>query len=180
MPSQKNIDQVKDLSEKLSKAKAVILTDYTGLSVSQQNKLRQKVKDSGGQFLVSKNRLFKLALSETKKSGLPRNIEELLRGPTAFLFVFEDEIGPIKALVQFSQSHNLPSLKIGIVLKPEDRLLTIEEIEALAKLPTRDELIARLIGSINAPRSRLVYVLSANLQKLALIIKAIKDKKEAN
>lgn len=180
MPSQKNIDQVKSLSEKLSTAKAVILADYSGLSVSDQSELRKNIADAGGQFLVAKNRFFKLAFSEMRKSGLPRKVEETLRGPTAFLFAYEDEIGPIKALVQFSQGHDLPKLKIGIILKPEDRILSIEEIERLAKLPTREELISRLIGTFNAPSTRLVYVLSGNMQKLTMVIKAIKEKKEAN
>lgn len=188
MPSQKNIDQLKDLTEKLSRSKTVILADYTGLSVSQQDELRQKIRDAGGQFVVAKNRLFRLALQESSK-GLPRlergealrsGLEEALRGPTAFLLAFEDEIGSIKALVQFAEKNNLPNLKIGIVLQPENRILTIEEIENLAKLPTRDEIIARLVGTLNAPRFRLVYVLSGNMQKLILTIKAIKEKKETN
>jgi large subunit ribosomal protein L10 len=191
MPSQKNIDQVKNLTEKLSQAKAVILSDYAGLSVSQQAELRQKVKDSGGQFLVAKNRLFKLAYQEKSHLGggrmdssevkkvtkqasldLAPELEDSLRGPTGFLFAYEDEIGPIKALVQFAQKHELPSLKIGLILKPEDRILTIEEIEELAKLSTREELIARLISSLNAPRYKLVYALSGNLQKLLLVLGA--------
>ena len=157
----------------------MILADYTGLSVSQQAELRRKVRGSGGQFLVAKNRLFKLAFQE-KSKDLPRDVEDVLRGPTSFLFTFEDEIGPIKALVEFSKSHDLPNLKLGIVLKPEDRLLTVEEIEELARLPTHAELIARLIGTLNAPKLRFVNVLSGNIMKLAIVIKAISDKKQAN
>lgn len=179
MPSQKNIDQVQSLIEKLSQAKAVILADYAGLSVSQQSKLRQKVRDAGGQFVVAKNRLFKLALSETRKSGLPREVEDVLRGPTSFLFAFEDDIGPLKALFQFTDEHGLPSLKLGLLLKPEDRVLSIEEIESLAKLSTREELISRLLTTLNTPSYRLVHALSGNIRRLSLVIKAISDKKQA-
>jgi large subunit ribosomal protein L10 len=180
MPSQKNIDQVNELTEKLSQAKAVILTDYTGLSVSKQAELRQKVKDAGGQFLVAKNRLFKLALSEMRKSALPHDVEDVLQGPTAFLFAFEDEIAPIKSLIEFADQFELPKTKIGLLFKPEDRLLTVEEIEKLAKLPTHAELIARLIGTLNAPKLRFVNVLSGNLTKLVLIIKEIQKSKKTN
>lgn len=191
MPSQKNISQVKLLTDKLSGSKAVILADYSGLSVSKQAELRRKIKESGGEFIVTKNRLFKLALLETAKSGLqrgleetlpglPRELEENLRGPTAFLFAFEDEIAPLKTLIQFSEIHELPKTKIGLILKPEDRVLTVEEIERLARLPAREELIARLVAALNAPQARLVNSLSGNLTKLVLIIKEIQKSKEIN
>lgn len=177
MPSQKNINQVKELTEKLSQAKAVILADHSGLSVSQQGKLRKSISEAGGQFLVAKNRLFKLALVE-KSKDLLQQVEDVLREPTAFLFAIKDEIAPIKALVQFSEQHELPKLKLGFVLDPEDRVLSIEEIEALAKLPTRDQLIAQLIGALNSPRIRLLATLSGNLSKLVRTLHEIKNTKE--
>lgn len=179
MPSQQNIDQLSALSELLEKSKAVVLTDYAGLSAKLQVELRQNVVDAGGQFLVAKNRIFKLAV---KKSGasLSPELEKELKGTTAFLFAFEDEIAPIKALIQFSEQNELPKTKIGLILKPSDRVLTIEEVEELAKLPTLDELRARLIGSLNAPRVRFVNALSGNFTKLVNTLKEIKNKKQSN
>jgi large subunit ribosomal protein L10 len=180
MPSQKNIDQVQELSEKLSGAKAVVLTDYTGLSVSQQQKLRKNVSKAGGQLLVAKNRLFKLALSETNKGKLPSQVEESLQGPTAFLFAFEDELGPIKALVQFSLEHDSPKTKIGLILKPEDRILTTDQIEKLAKLPSKDQLLLQLVSMLHAPQYRLVKALNGNLTKLVGVLRALKSARESN
>lgn len=179
MPSQQNITAVRDLSDKLSRAKLVILSDYSGLPVNLQRDLREKITQTGGQFLVAKNTLFKLAFQE-KRKGLPRDVEDVLRGPTAFLFAFEDEIAPIKALIEFSKEHELPKSKLGIWLKPSERLLSEEEINELAELPTKDQLRSQLIGSLNTPISRLVHVLSGNYKKLVFVLKAIKEAKPAN
>lgn len=179
MPSQQNITKVEKLSELIENSKSVVLADYTGLSVNDQRKLRQSISDSGGKFIVAKNTLFKLALRKLKK-GLPRELEESLRGPTAFLFVIEDEIAPIKAMIQYSEEHELPKTKIGVMLDSRDRILSIEEIEALAKLPTKDQLVSQLISTLTAPRNRFVTVLSGNLQKLTIILLSIKKQKEVN
>lgn len=180
MPSQKNIQKVQELTDLLTKSKAVILADYTGLSVKDQSQLRKQIKEAGGQFTVAKNLLFKLALSQIKKKDLPRDVEDVLQGPTAFLFAFDDKIAPIKALIQFSQEHELPKTKIGLILEPKDRVLSIEEIEQLARLPTHDQLIAQLIGTLNSPRTRLINTLSQNLSKLTLVLSEIKNQKESN
>jgi large subunit ribosomal protein L10 len=179
MPSQKNIDQVKYLSEKLRESKAVILADYSGLSVNNQRKLRQQITEAGGKFIVAKNRLFKLAFKESQKD-LPSDLDDVLHGPTAFLFAFNDEITPIKALFQFSEEHELPKTKLGLMLQPEDRILSPKEVEQLAHLPTHDQLIAQLVSSLNSPRVRLINALSGNLQKLTFVLSEIKKQKETN
>ena len=180
MPSQKNIDQVNDLSEKLTRAKAVLITDHTGLSVAEQRQLRESVLEAGGQFLVAKNRLFKLAFSKSRNNHVPQDVEEVLQGPTSLLFAFEDEIAPLKVIVTFSEIHERPHVKLGILLDPEDKVLTAEEVVTLAKLPTKDQLIAQLIGTLNAPSHKLVQVLSGNVRKLTLILKVLIEKKGSN
>lgn len=195
MPSQKNIDQLEMLTEKLSSAKAVVLADYSGLSVSQQQELRKKIMQSGGQFLVAKNTLFKLALRDTKHLGggiqqkvkdkddsseVEKAIEDVLRGPTAFVFAEEDELGPIKTLIEFGRQHDAPKAKIGIILRPSEQILSVEQIEKLASLPSKEQLLAMLIGTLNAPRIRLVHVLSASMMKLTLVLTAISKQKESN
>ncbi len=179
MPSQKNIDQLNDLTEKLSQAKAVILSDYSGLSVVDQTELRQKVTESGGKFIVAKNSLFKLALKELKIE-ISNELDTALQGPTAFLFALEDEVSPIKALVSFAKQKELPKTKIGLMLEPSDRVLSLEEIEELALLPSRNELIAKLVGTLNSPTYRLVNALSGNLRKLVVVLKEIEKSKQAN
>jgi len=179
MPSQKNINAVQDLSDKLSRAKMVVLTDYSGLPVNLQRELRQKITAAGGQFVVAKNTLFKLALGEKTKQ-IPPDVEAVLRGPTAYLFAYEDEITPVKALVEFSKAHELPKSKLGILFKPQDRILSIDEINDLAQLPARNQLLTQLVASLNSPMSGLANVISGNLRKLVIILQAIKEKKASN
>lgn len=180
MPSQRNITQLETLKDKLRTAKAVVLSDYSGLPVGDQEQLRKNIRDAGGEFLVAKNRIFKLAFNQTRKSGVPSDLEDVLQGPTAFLFAYQDEIGPIKAMVQFAQAHELPKTKLGLILIPEDRVLSPEAVVSLALLPSREILVVQLIAALKAPRYRLVNVLSANLRKLTVILKAIQVKKGAN
>lgn len=178
MPSQKNFDQVKSLVEDLKISKAVILADYSHLSVADQGELRQLVKAAGGRFTVAKNNLFRLAL-KTAAKPLPDALDKALNGPTAFLFAFEDEIAPIKVFIEFTGKHELPKTKLGLLFQPEDRILSVEEIEKLAKLPTRQELVGQFIGVLNSPRRRLVSVLSGNLRKLVFVLSRINKQKQA-
>ena len=174
MPSQKNISAVQDLSDKLARARALVLTDLTGLSVSDQRRLRQDVLASGGQLTVAKNTLVKLALTQKNDKLLPQ-VMPALTGPTALLLALEDEIAPIKALVKFSDEHERPHLKLAIVFSPEDHVLSAEEVRNLAKIPGRQELLSRLLSTLNAPISRLANALSGNLGKLVYILNAIRE-----
>ena len=175
MPSQKNIDQVKDLKQKLAKAKAVVLADFSGLDVNQINQLRQKIKQAGGEFKISKNTLFKISLADSPFKKQKSQLTEALNGPNAFLFAYEDEISPLKALYQFSQENDLPEIKVGLLLT---KFLPQEEVISLAKLPSLPVLQAKLVGTLNSPLYGLVYSLKANLQQLTGLLNQIKNKKE--
>jgi len=175
MPSQKNIYQLKDLKHQLKDAKSIVVTDYLGLTVSQMQTLRQAVKDASGQLLVAKNTLISLSLKEKGKEGLPRDLEEALRGPTALLISHEDEISPLKALTEFAKDNDLPKIKAGLL---DDRVLTAEEVTELSKLPGRTELQAKLIGTLNSPISGFTHVLKANLNNLVYVLKDIQKSKK--
>lgn len=159
------------MTEKLAKAKAIVLADYHGLSVAQVSRLRQKVKEVGGELAVAKNTLLKLALKKTDHQ-LPADYQ--LTGPTIALFSFEDEITPLKILSGFAQENQLPKIKQGFLGKA---LLTIERVEELAKLPGKEQLKAMLLTRLNWPINGLVFVLKGNLQKLTLALEAIKNQK---
>lgn len=171
MPSAKNVQAVEELKAKLENAKAIFFADYQGLTVSQIGDLRDKIRATNGEFSVAKNTLLKIAL---KENGLPRNLEEVLRGPTAVLIATEDEISPLKALVDFAKDAELPKLKAGIY---EDRILSAEELQELAKLPSKPELHAKLVGILQGPMYGLVNVLSGNTRKLVYVLNAIKESK---
>ena len=171
MPSEKNVTTVNLLKTKLKDAKSVVTADASGLSVNLQRELRQKVKLAGGELIVVKNTLLQLALG----------VKELLPGPTVTLLAYEDEIAPIKALAEFAKIHELPKIKAGFLAKEP---LTKEQVEALANLPAKIELIAKTIASLKSPLSGLVNVLGGNIKKLMYVLsayaKAAADKKAVN
>jgi len=162
MPSQKNKDTVASLQEKLQKSRSVVLADYRGLTVNQQRKLRNKVKDSGGELIVAKNSLIKLALAKEKLE---------LSGPTIILFAFEDEVAPLKVLVEFAKENELPKAKLGFFAK---ETLSADQLNQLASLPAKVELMTKTVYTLKSPLSGIVSVLSGNIRKLVYVLKAVK------
>ncbi len=175
MANTKNVNEVKQLEEKLAGSSAVFLADYAGLTVKAQGALRDKVRAAGGDLRVAKNRLLKIAM-EKHLAVLPRELEELLRGPNITLFTSQDAVAPLKALVEFAKANDLekPSIKIGVLGKD---VLSMEKVKQLAALPSKLQLIAKLLYTIKAPMSGMVNVLSAPTRNLVYAISAIKDKK---
>lgn len=166
MPSAKNIATVSRIQEQLQQAKSVVLADYRGLTVADMQALRAQIRAVGGTLTVAKNTLIKLALT-----GLPRDpLQRVLRGPTALILGQKDPLAPIKALVDFAKNHalNLPTPKAGIM---DDRVLTIEDIQTIAALPSRDQLIAQLLGQLQAPLYGLANVLQGNLRSLVYVLR---------
>lgn len=163
MPSKKNVATVNLLKTKLKDAKSIVFADASGLSVNLQRELRQAVKLAGGELIVVKNTLLQLALG----------IKELLPGPTITLLAYEDEIAPMKALAEFAKAHELPKIKAGFLAKEP---LTKDQVEVLANLPTKIELLAKTVGSLKSPLSGIVNVLAANIRKLVYVLKAVKSK----
>lgn len=169
MPKPDKIYTVQNLVEKLKQAKAVVLADYHGLNVSQLAKLRQEVKKAGGEFEVVKNTLLNRAAEETKIKIDP----EVLRGPTAVLWAYKDQIAPMKALMNFVKVNNLPKIKFGLL---ERAATSIERIKQLASLPTKKELKAKLVGTLQSPIYGLNNALSWNIKKLILGLKTLSTK----
>lgn len=156
---------VQNLIEKLKQAKAVVLADYHGLKVSQIAELRQNVKKAGGEFEVVKNTLLNRAADETKIKIDP----EALQGPTAVLWAYEDQIVPLKALMDFVKVNDLPKIKFGLL----DQVVTpLERIKYLANLPTKEELKVKLVRTFQSPLFGLNNALSWNLRKLVYVLKA--------
>lgn len=170
MPSQKNQNTVKLLQEKLHQAKSIVLADYRGLSVNQQKELRNQIKIVGGELIVAKNSLLQLAL-KAEKINLPDNFAAILQGPTITLFAYEDEIAPIKTLAEFAKIHNLPTIKTGFLSR---EFLSADQVNQLATLPTKIQLIAQTIAALESPLNGLVNILSGNFRKLVYALQAIK------
>lgn len=180
MPSQKNQDRLQELEAKINSAKIIIVTNYAGLSVAAQTKLRQEIAKTDGEFTVAKNTILSRILS-TKLGGLPRDLEEVLRGPTAILIGQSDAVASTKALAKFIDDHQLPTVKIALMparqIGGEDKILSAEQVTSLSKLPSREQLLATLLAQLNAPTQNLVGILSANMRNLVYALSAIKNTK---
>lgn len=168
---QKKEEVVKELSEALSDAKIVIFTDFKGMDVNSLTILRNKVRESGGRYLVAKKTLIKRVLDEKKIKDLnPLEME----GQIGIAFGTEDSVATSKAVYQTQKEGKILRILGGIM---ENSILSDNEIIQLAQLPTRDELLYRVIGSINAPVSGFINVLRGNMTGLLYTLKAIQNNK---
>jgi ribosomal protein L10 len=163
---------VSDLRDRIKKAPVVYLTDYTGLDVKAMTALRRSIRATGAEYLVVKNRLAKRAFAETE---LP-DVTESLQGPTGVILGYEDAVAPAKALSDFAKEHDKkPAFKLGIM---DNKILQPEQVDAIAKLPSRDVLYAMLAGALEAPMAALTSVLEAKIQETAGLIDALREERE--
>ncbi len=169
MPSKKNLDQVEIIKDKLAKTKSVTVVDYSGTSVNDQVKLRNELKEAGGEMFVTKNTLIDLALGKGKLS-------ESLTGMNALIFSYEDAVAALKKLFEFHKDNEKLTIKQGFM---DDQVLSPEEVEALSKLPSKTELIAMVMARIQSPAQGLVNVLQASQRNLVYALSAIAKKQEA-
>jgi len=160
------IQQAKDW---YSKSTGVIFTDYRGLKVKEMQALRANLKSKGGEIHVIKNTLFRLAAGEDA-AQLP---DPLHNGPTAVAFLYENESECAKALFDFAKTHKTLEIKGGMI---GGKVMDAKQVEALSKLPSKEVLIAQVIGTIAAPISQLVGVVDAILATPIRTIYAVADK----
>ncbi len=164
MAKEKKSGQVEWLAEKLSNADIVIATDYRGLSVAEMSELRRLLQRQGVEYRVVKNTLTSMAAEKAQKTGL----SPFLVGPTALAFASGDEVQLAKALIGYqSSTKSVVTIKGGLL---EERALSAREITALATLPPRDVLVSKLLGTLNNPVYRLVYVLNAELRRFMQLL----------
>lgn len=162
---QKKEELVAEYAELLEQSQAIFLTEYTGLDVRQLQQLRSEVRKAEGTYRVTKNTLLLLAL---EKSGKPIPVE-LLTGQLATGFALQEVPALAKTLTEFAKDQEQFAIKGGIL---GDKLLTAEQVEELAKLPTLDELRARIIGLIQAPLRNVVFTVSSSVQQVVNVLDA--------
>ena len=170
MPNSKNIEQVKELSDSFSRAKAVYFTEYHGLNVGDLTKLRSEFFKADVEYKVAKNTLIKLAAEENKISGL----EELLKGSTALAIAYDEPVSPAKVIKNFTKENELPSVK-GILF--EGQFLPGEEFKKLANLPSKEESLSIMVTMLKSPMQKLASTLNAPMQSLAGVLNNLKEKK---
>lgn len=165
---EKKRELVADYADKLARSEAVIFTDYSGLPVKEQQKLRRQLWESQSGFQVVKNTLLRRALQDAGMS-VP---EETLTRPTALGYCFEDVTTVVKVLSDFAKETEFLTFKGGLL---GARFIGAEEVEALAKLPSRDVLLALVVRGIQSPISGLVNVLVGPLRGLVNVLQARSD-----
>jgi large subunit ribosomal protein L10 len=161
---------VQVLHDELEKSQAVFVTDYMGLTVERITKLRREIKGVGGSYQVVKNTLLRRATEGTPAKG----IEQFFVGPTAIAIANTDAVAVAKALVNFAKDNEKFEIQAGML---GNRAITAADIQELSKMPPREVLLARMLGSLNAPVSNFVGVLSAIVSQLVYVLKAIENKK---
>lgn len=162
---------VAGLSQTFGQVNLVIVTQQSGLTVHESRILRRKVREAGASFKVTKNRLTRLALEGTKFQAL----QSLMTGPTALAYS-EDPVAAAKVCVEFAKANEKLTI-IGGALG--EQLLDANGVQALAKLPSLDELRAKLVGLLQAPATKVAGVLQAPAGKLARVISAYGSQDEA-
>lgn len=170
MPNVKNIEQVKELSDTLSKASAVYFTEYHGLNVGDVTKLRSEFFKADVEYKVAKNTLIKLAAEANDIQGL----DEVLKGSTAIAITYDEPVAPAKVIKEFIKDNDLPNVK-GILFDGE--LLPGEEFKRLADMPSKEELLAKFVAMLNSPLQKFVATLNAPLQNTVGVLSSLKEQK---
>ena len=170
---EQKVEQVEVLTEKLKKAKVAVLTDYRGLTVSQMQELRGKLRTGNVEYRVIKNTLARRAADAAGYKAL----ESELKGPIAIAFGYEDLSLPPRLINEFVRTTRLKLEVVGGLV--EGRVFNRDQIRQLADLPSREVLLAQLLGTLQSPVGQLVGTMQTPLQQLLGVLEAYKSKLEA-
>lgn len=158
---QKKAEILKDLVDKFSRSKSVVFADYKGIGVHPMSDLRRKLRKANAECKVGKKTLMKLAAKEGKFEGVE---DSMMTGQVATTFLYDEGFSPLKALYLFSKENEKLKILGGVV---NGKVMSVEEIKQLAMLPSREELLAKMLGSLLSPISGFARALKAIGEKLA-------------
>lgn len=164
--------KVAELKELLTNSKCAILVDFCGLTVAQDTVLRRKMREAGVNYSVVKNTLLRIAAEEAGIEGL----EPVLEHNTAIAVAPEDPVAVAKIICEFAKENKALKVKIGVL---DGKVISAEEIKALAALPPKEVLIAKMLGSMNAPISGFVNVLQGTIRNVVYALEAVRKQKES-
>jgi large subunit ribosomal protein L10 len=165
MPTPEKAATIAELSDRLAKSALIIVTDYRGLKVADLQALRGNLRPTGAEFRVSKNTLTRIAAQNAGVNGL----DPLLEGPSALVFAYTDPVQSAKAISDFVRSSRILAIKGGVM---GERAVSAAEVEAIATLPSREELIAKLLGMLLSPLSRAMSVLTGPSRSIVYLMNA--------
>ncbi len=170
MANELKVNKVQDVTERLRDAKAIVLVDYKGINIEEVDNLRNRMRSSHVDYFVSKNTFIKRALNSLGITEL----DDALAGPTAIAVSKEDEITPAREISTFIKEvmadKGFPTFKVGYV---DGKIFSKEELEQLAKLPSKEQLLAMVLSGFNAPITGFVYTLKAVINKFVYAVDAI-------
>ena len=173
MPNQKNLDTVQNLREKIQKSKSITFVDYLGLDVNNINDFRAKVREQDGESVIARNTLIKLAL---KEEGIEtKEMEEHLKGPTAAIFSYDDPVAYLKTIYEFAKEFELPKVKFAYI---EGVFTEAAQTKTISELPSKEELIATIVGRMNSPISGIVNVLGGPRRNLVTVLARVAEEKQ--
>ena len=176
MPSNKVLEEKKaivaGLVEKLSNSASGVLVDYKGINVEDDTKLRKELREKGVEYKVVKNTLLSKACDQVGFEDL----KGVLEGMTAMAVCADDVVAPAKILCEYAKKNKNFVIKAGFV---EGKVIDADAVKALAELPSKEILVATVLGTLNAPVTGLVTVLNGNIRGLACVLQAIVDKQSA-
>ncbi len=172
MEKSEKVRLVEDLKDKLGRSDALFLAEYQGIKASDMDGVRKNLREASVDFKVVRNTLARRAIAGTELEA----VSESLKGPTALIFSYKDAAAAAKVLTQFSKEQPKLKLLVGALGK---KIISADEIKGLAELPSRDELLGKMLGSLKSPTAGLVMVLSGVPRKLVYALSAIRDAKAA-
>jgi large subunit ribosomal protein L10 len=161
---------VAQLTEQLSQSPNIYLTDFTGVTVKSITDFRRKLRDAGVQYTVVKNTLALRALEAASLTG----VEDVVAGPTAFVFAGDDPMAAAQVLAEFSKKHDDFSVKAGLV---EGRRVSAADVKRLASLPSRDEMLGQVAGLMQAPLQSFVGALDGLLYQMVGVLEALREQR---
>ena len=160
---------IQELADLVGRSKGAILTDYRGFTVAEITDLRKRLREQGAEYHVVKNTLFKRALEDSE------SLAPFLEGPTAIAFALQDPVAPAKTVLDFMREKRKGVVKAGYI---EGQVYTEPQVGELSKLPSRDMLIAQVVGGIQAPIANLVGTLDGIISEFVRTLEAIVDKRQ--
>lgn len=163
---------VSSLADQMKNASSGVLVDYKGITVADDTKLRRELRKAGVEYAVVKNTMLRLAADQT---GL-KELDPVLSGTTALAVSATDPVAPAKILNAYAKKNDNFKIKAGFV---DGKVISPKEVASLAELPSREVLISRVLGGLNAPISGFVNVLNGNIRGLVVALNAIAEKKSA-
>ena len=172
MPNAKNVETLAKIKEEVAEAGAIWVVDYRGLTVKEAQQLRRSIREPGAHLTVYKNKLMRIALAEQDQPAM----DEILAGPSAFVFCGEDVAAAAKAVKEYAKSNKKLVIKGGLM---EGQVLDAKQVEAIASLPSREQLLAQIAGAISGVARGLAVTINGVPSGLARALQALSEQKEA-